>query len=115
MNGRFDSTAIVLMGCDGSKHSDLGEAFVNKGARVFIGWTGTVDITHTDAATIYLLQILIQGKKSFRDAIIETNTKMGPDPVYGSMLRFYPDDAADGTLFDLSILPVSQKNILVTK
>lgn len=109
MNGRFEGTTIILMGCDGSKHSDLGEAFVNKGARVFIGWTGNVDITHTDAATIYLLQTLIQEKKTLEDAIMETNTKIGPDPVYGSVLRFYPYDAANDTLFDMSIAPTSQK------
>ncbi len=101
MNGRFEGTTFILMGCDGLKHSRLGEAFVKKGARAFISWTGTVDVIHTDIATTHLLHALIQKRNSLREAVIQTNMKIGPDPIFGSMLRFYPEEAGDDMLLNI--------------
>jgi hypothetical protein len=61
MRGKFKNTIIIMMGCEGLTESVTGmaEAFVKKGAKVYISWDGPVGIGHTDLATVRLLQSLI--------------------------------------------------------
>lgn len=90
MNGRFSDTVIIAMGCDGLKHTSMADAFVQKGAKVYIGWDGDVFAHHTDLATTHLLQCLIKNRLTIAQAIAETNNKVGPDPSFNSKLRFTP-------------------------
>lgn len=93
MWGSFQNTIVVLMGCDGLKHTDMAEAFVRKGARVCIGWSGLVDASHTDKATDYLLKRLVTRIYGVSDVVNETMHVVGPDPSYGSVLECYPPDS----------------------
>lgn len=61
-NRRFKNTVIIAMGCDGLKYTSMAEAFVQKGAKAYISWTGDVSPSHTDQATTHLLQQLITEK-----------------------------------------------------
>ena len=95
MQGRFQNTIIILMGCDGLNFTDMAEAFVSKGAKVCIGWNELVGASHTDKATDYLLKCLVTRKHSVSAAINETMHDVGPDPHYSSVLKYYPDSAGD--------------------
>lgn len=79
MNGKFNSTAIVMMGCSALTHTDMAEAFIEKGAKVCIGWNDSVSNTHTDYATTQLLKHLITEKQAIGQATTGTNEEVGPD------------------------------------
>jgi hypothetical protein len=51
MNGKFQNTIIIMMGCEGLDNTLMAEAFVEKGAKVYIGWNQPVSASHTDTAT----------------------------------------------------------------
>ena len=90
MEGKFDDTTIIMMGCDGLKSKVTAEALVQKGAASVISWTGPVSAEHTDAATERLLQYLLIDKLTTQEAVVRAMAEVGPDPSYGSVLRFYP-------------------------
>ena len=90
MKGTFNNTVIVMMGCDGLMYKPMAEAFVQKGARVYISWDGPVSASHTDQATTRLLEHLITERKTIKQAVTETMNEVGPDPVDESILLYYP-------------------------
>ena len=93
MQGRFPNSIIVMMGCTGLKNSEMAQAFVSKGARVYVSWTNSVTPDRTDNATTALLRSLAQGK-TVSKAVSTAMDEVGPDPIYNSRLGFYPDDQA---------------------
>jgi len=88
--GRFQNTIIVMMGCEGLTNTKMAEAFVEKGAKAYISWSDSVSASHTDQATIYLLQHLVTEKQTIEQAVETTMKEVGPDPVYNSLLISYP-------------------------
>jgi hypothetical protein len=90
MNGRFDRTVVVMMGCWGLIWTDMAEAFVERGARTVLSWDGLVSASHTDAATERLLHHLLIDRATIQAAVVQTMAEIGPDPSYGSILQFYP-------------------------
>ena len=88
--GDYDGATIIMMGCEGLLTERTAEAFVGRGAEVYISWDETVSAAHTDAATGVLLQhLLIEGLPA-GDAVALTMAELGPDPFYGSELAVYP-------------------------
>ena len=103
MKGEFENTTIIMMGCEGLgyeglTYTDMAEAFIKKGAKVYISWDGPVGVNHTDQATIHLLQSLILEKLIIRKAVEETS----PDPAYNSTLHFYPGGAGSYTITNIA-------------
>lgn len=92
MQGNFNGAIIILGGCYGLQGGDLAQAFVSKGAGVVIGWTGLVDLSHTDVALKQLLQDFIVNGKNIRESVQDTMGVVGPDPTYSSVLNYYPSD-----------------------
>lgn len=90
LSRNFNDTIIIAMGCDGLKYTSMAEAFIEKGAKVYIGWNGPVSAHHTDTATEYLLRKLIEEKLTIKEAVKETMKEVGPDRIYNSTLSFYP-------------------------
>ena len=90
MEGRFDDTTILIMGCEGLSTATMAEAFVQKGASSVISWSDTVSAAHTDAATERLLEHLLVGRVSPGDAVAQTMAEVGPDPWFDSVLLSYP-------------------------
>jgi hypothetical protein len=86
MRGRFRNTIILNMGCDALSETKIAEAFIEKGAKAYIGWKQSVLASHTDQATIHLLIHLIMERKTISQAVTETMTEMGPYPI----LDYYP-------------------------
>lgn len=98
MNARFQDTVIIAMGCDGLKRTDMAKAFIEKGARAYISWSGSVSTSHTDQATITLLQHLILQKQSIKQAGENTTEELGLDPIYNSTLGYYPIGSGNYTI-----------------
>ena len=87
MEGRFNDTLIVMMGCDGLRSQRTAQAFLDKGAQAFVSWTQPVSASHTDAATQRLLErVLIEGQPT-SEAVSRTAAELGPDPAYEGELR----------------------------
>jgi len=108
MKGRFSDTLILMMGCDGLKNTNMAEAFVKKGAKVYVGWNESVLASHTDTATTLLLQHLLTEKQTIRQAVENTMEEVGPDPTYKSQLIYYPHKAGDHILEDITGNPTTK-------
>jgi hypothetical protein len=90
MKGAFQNTAVVMMGCEGLNNTRMAEAFIEKGAKVYVGWTSSVSASYTDQATAHLLQHLIAEKQTIKQAVDNTIEEVGPDQTYNSQLIYYP-------------------------
>jgi hypothetical protein len=98
IEGRFNDTTIIAMGCEGLNQTTMAEAFIEKGAKAFISFNGPVSEMYTDNATVYLLHHLVTENQTIQDAVKETMNDVGPDPEYGSVLLFYPNNAGANLL-----------------
>ena len=87
MQGTFDKTLIVMMGCDGLRSQRTAQAFLDKGADAFVSWSLPVSASHTDAATERLLENLLLEGLTTADAVSRTAAEVGPDPFYKAELR----------------------------
>ena len=92
MNGEFDDTTMILMGCDGLRSDRTARAFVDRGVKTFISWDKPVSATHTDEATEALLRHLLIEELPAAEAVQQTMAEVGPDPTFESELRFYPPE-----------------------
>jgi len=101
MNGRFQDTIIILMGCNGLTYDGMAQAFVQKGARAYISWSDAVIASHTDQATIQLLKHLVAENQTIKQAVTETMREVGPDQVYRSQLGYYPFEVGDQAVEDI--------------
>jgi hypothetical protein len=93
MEGRFENTVIIMMGCNGLSYTPMAGALIQRGALVYIGWNLPVSIDYVDNATRHLLNGLISEKKTILDAVVDTRNKVGTDPNYDAELVFYPTTA----------------------
>lgn len=92
MEGAFDDTVMVMMGCTGIKKC-AATAFVEKGARVYVGWNGPVSAGHTDRATLQFLKHFLTEKQTIAEAVRGTMEEIGSEPQYKSALLFWPIEA----------------------
>jgi len=97
MRGRFWNTIIINMGCASGK-SLITEAFIQKGAKVYIGWNDYVLASHTDLATTHLLRHFLIEKLTAKDSVQQTFKEVGADPAYKSLLLYYPLEAGEYVL-----------------
>ncbi len=91
MEGRFDDTVIIMMGCSGIALPDLAGAFIDKGASVYLAWDRSVELYYVDSATPYLVNQLCSEELTIREAVNNTMDVIGPDPKYGAELTYYYD------------------------
>ncbi len=89
MCGRFPGTLILAMWCTGGQWTSLASAFVQKGARAYIGWNAPVTLPHTDQAFARLVGFLAGGN-NVDTSVQNTMTETGPDPLTGARLTYYP-------------------------
>ena len=101
MNGKFDDTVIIMMGCSGVHLTDLATAFVDKGASAYLAWHATVDLHYVDRATPYLIEQLCSEKLTIKEAVYGTMEVIGSDPTYGALLKYYVPQNGDKTLAEL--------------
>lgn len=102
MNGRFKDSTIIMMGCNGLTYTEMAKTFKEKGAKAYIAWSEAVSASHTDQATTQLLKHLIIEKQTIKRAVTETLKEVGYDPAYESLLLYYPPEAGDQTVEDIT-------------
>lgn len=100
MKGEFYNTMIIMMGCEGMKYNDMAQAFIDRGAAVYIAWDKLVTAPHTDQAAIALLGRFLQQEQTVGDAVAGTMAEVGTDK-YGGTLWYYPADTANYTIYDI--------------
>jgi len=98
LEGTFPKSIIIAMGCNSLNETatKMAEAFKKKGAVAYVGWTGLVDSSHTDEATLRLLQSFVLENRT-----LDESTRIEPDPIYRSRMNYYPPGAGNLTIFDL--------------
>jgi hypothetical protein len=101
MKGRFDDAAIIMMGCGGIYLPDMSQAFIDKGASVYLAWDLSVVLHYVDEATHYLVSQLCSERATLAEAMQSTMQVIGPDPQYEARLKCYPPEQADKTLAEL--------------
>jgi len=91
MQGSFPNTVLVVMGCAGLANSEMAQAFVARGAEVYISWNDVVFTNQTDGGTILLLQSMTTGHRV--DEAVTWATENAPsNPGYSIQLEYYPLD-----------------------
>ena len=101
MEGEFDNTVIIMMGCSCLYLEDLAQAFINKGASAYLAWDAAVDLDYVDKATPYLIRQLCVDKVTVGKAVASTMNVVGPDPKYGAVLQYFPPQSANKTITQL--------------
>jgi hypothetical protein len=102
MQGSFDNTLIIMMGCSCSYLEDMAAAFTLKGASTYMGWNGSVSLDYVDRATTDLIANLCTQKMTVGEAAAKTMTGIGPDPEWGAGLRFHPRESSGQTIAELT-------------
>lgn len=98
MKGRFENTTIIMMGCDGLMGTQMAEAFIQKGAKVYIGWDGPIVSCRNDPAIASLLHHLVTEGQTVERAVAETMKEFPPDQIDNSTLLYYPLEAGNYTI-----------------
>jgi hypothetical protein len=109
LEGCFPKSVVIAMGCWGLKPEckQMAEAFVTRGATVYIGWTNMVDLDHTDDETIKLLRMLLEENETIHEAVGRTS----PDWRYYSEMRYYPESAGSLTISSLIVEAKASLNL----
>ena len=97
MKGAFNDALIIMMGCTGIKKC-AATAFLQKGARAYVGWDGPVSAGQTDRATIRFLNHLLIERQTIARAVGQTMAEVGHEPRYKSTLLFWPIEAGNYTI-----------------
>lgn len=97
MEGRFEDTVIIMMGCSGAYLEDMAAAFVLRGASSYLGWDGSVGLDYVDRAAADLITNLCDKRMTIEQAVAE----IGPDPDLGAELKYYPRGSGSQTIGEL--------------
>lgn len=89
MTGKFDGALVIMMGCDGACDPWMAEEFINQGAIGYVAWNGQVLLSHSDRAILYLIQALYMENLPLEEAVEKTNSQIGEDPKWGTVLDCY--------------------------
>jgi hypothetical protein len=95
MNGKFQHTTVIMTGCDGLNNTQMAKAFIEKGAKAYIAWDKAIYFSHTDTATMHLLQHMLTERQTIKQSIDSTMKEVGPDPAENSTLMYYPPEVGD--------------------
>jgi hypothetical protein len=98
MRGKFEQTTVIMMGHEGLTNPLMAISFIEKGAKVYIGWNASISASHIDTATTQLLKHLVNEKQTIEQAVEKTMQDVGPDPASKSVLEYYPLEARDRTI-----------------
>lgn len=99
LEGYFPKSVVIAMGCNSLNETctEMAEAFIKKGAKAYIGWTGLVESSHTDNETVKLLKMLLKENKTIAEAVSNTSLVQYPP----SKMNFYPSSEGNLTISDL--------------
>jgi hypothetical protein len=89
MTGKFNGSVVVAMGCESGVDEMLASEFIGQGAVAFVGWSGSVLLSHSEGATLRLLNSLCVEKLAVSAAVEKANSESGADPLSGAVLKCY--------------------------
>ena len=96
--GQFPGTVILAMGCGSDSNlANQGSAFVGRGARVLLAWDTWVGIYHSDLAYEIVTKMLLESN-TIAASIQGSLARIGPDPLYGANLHYFPGTEAQFVL-----------------
>jgi len=101
MQGQFQDTVIIMMGCSSAYQGDMAEAFIQKGASVYTGWSASIGLNYVDQATLRFINNLCTEDMSIAEALTEMVDEVGLDPDYHAHPQYYPDKAGDKAIAEL--------------
>jgi hypothetical protein len=101
MEGKFDNTVIIMMGCSCLYLEDLATAFIDQGASTYLGWDVSVGLDYVDEATPILITNLCTKGMTIKEAVDETMAEVGADPDYHACLKYYPAKSGSQTVKEL--------------
>lgn len=99
--GEFQNTAIIMMGCSSAYKGDMAQAFIQKGASVYMGWSATIDLNYVDRATLDLINNLCTDDMPIEKALAQMVAEVGLDPYYRAHPKYYPAEAGNKTVAEL--------------
>ena len=99
--GNFNKTVVITMGCESSYLDDMTEAFIQKGASAYLGWSGVVSLEYVDDATLHLLSNLCNENMTVAEGIAKTMSELGLDPYFRAYLKYYPAESGSQTIKEL--------------
>jgi len=93
LEGCFPKSIVIAMGCNSLNKTctEMAAAFIEKGAKAYLGWTGLVQRSHTDNETVKLLRKLLVENKTLSKAV----GTLDYDLLYRSRMDYYPLEAGD--------------------
>ena len=95
MQGKFPGTIVLIGGCASLSNPILADSLVKRGTSTIIGWNKLVTSGHNDAAMLIVLNSLLVDKSDVADAIKTSMDRLGPDPLFSSVLKYYPASAGN--------------------
>ena len=101
MKEDFDDTVIIAMGCESYYFDDMADAFIQKGASAYIGWSSVVSLEYTDIATLDLINNLYAQNMTVKQGIDKTMAELGLDPYFHAYLKHYPAESGTQTIREL--------------
>jgi len=93
LKGNFNNTVIIVMGCHSLYTESMADAFIEKGAKAYIGWSDYVTVDFMDQALKKLIQYLFEKRMSIDEAVKSVWRELGVDPAYLAKLDYYPKGA----------------------
>lgn len=101
MEGQFNNTVIIMMGCSCLYLDDLAQAFIERGASAYLAWNATVELDYVDRAIVSLVKNLCSERLTVKKAVDLTMATEGPDPKHGAVLEYYPRGSGSKTIGEL--------------
>ena len=106
IEGNFPRSIVIAMGCWSLKidADQMAQAFLDKGAEAYIGWTNIILPKDTDAATTTLLETFVNQGLPLAQAVSQTKTytyQAEGGVTAQTMMTFHPYDKANLTLSKL--------------
>lgn len=101
MQGQFNNTIVIAMGCHSLSYDDMAQAFITKGASIYIGWTDLVNLNYSDEVTMDLIANLCQKGMTVKSAIESAVTEATSVKYGNEQMVFYPQDKGDKTFQEL--------------
>ena len=80
---------------------DMAEAFIDKGASAYIGWSASVTLDYVDRAILSLLDNLLIKNLALQDAVAASMFEVGFDPGYNAHAKYYPASAGQKSIRQL--------------
>jgi hypothetical protein len=99
--GKFTDTLIIAAGCESFYFEDMAEAFIDKGASSYIGWSTIVSLEYTDEVLKHMLTNLLTNNMTLEDSTALAMAELGHDPYFGASLRYYPSNSGSHTVKEL--------------